>query len=54
MQNDTKNRVLNRTNARELTAAEAQIITGGQNTLTVCTIGSNGQPDGDVSLGECQ
>jgi hypothetical protein len=53
MLNDRKNRVINRLRARELSPTEAQIVTGGQTTLTVCTIGSNGEPDGDVSLGEC-
>ncbi|HEX2330106.1 MAG TPA: hypothetical protein VHN74_15380 [Candidatus Angelobacter sp.] len=32
------NRVLQRTNARELTQAELERITGGIRTLTICTI----------------
>lgn len=54
MSDDKKNRVLSRMSARQLTATEAQIVSGGQRTLTVCTIGSNGVPDGDVDLGECR
>jgi hypothetical protein len=48
MVSENKNRVLNRINARELTPHEAAVVTGGQVHTNVCTIGSNGQPDGDV------
>lgn len=55
MSQDRKNRILGRMHARELTPSEADIVNGrGQvATTTVCTIGSNGVPDGDVDLGEC-
>lgn len=55
MSQDRKNRILGRMHARELTLSEADIVNGrGQvATTTVCTISSNGAPDGDVDLGEC-
>lgn len=46
-------RVLGRMGARELTAREIDYVTGGVHTVTVCTVGRNGAPDGDVFLGEC-
>jgi hypothetical protein len=35
--NDNKNRVLSRQNARELTPAEVDHVTGSINTLTICS-----------------
>ncbi len=48
MLNAKANRTLGRIGARELTPEEAAVVTGGQVGTNVCTIGSNGQPDGDV------
>jgi hypothetical protein len=48
-----ENRVLVRKGARNLTPEEAEKVTGGFRTLTVCSIGPSGQRDGDTSLGEC-
>jgi hypothetical protein len=48
-----QDRVLIRRGARELTPTEADLINGGLRTTTLCSIGQNGQRDGDVSLGEC-
>ena len=48
MLNQKDNRVLSRIAARELTPREAAIVAGGQAHTNVCTVGSNGQPDGDV------
>jgi hypothetical protein len=45
--------VLIRRGARELEPREVDLINGGLRTATLCSIGSNGQRDGDVSLGEC-
>lgn len=57
MSNNNMNRVLGRTGARELTADEVEIVTGGkdhgQRTMTMCTITSNGTLDGDAYMGEC-
>jgi len=41
------NRVLQRTNARELTQAELERITGGIRTLTICTIVTRNGLGGD-------
>jgi hypothetical protein len=48
-----QDRVLIRRGARELEPREVDLINGGLRTLTLCTIGSTEQRDGDVSLGEC-
>jgi hypothetical protein len=48
MASQNENRVLGRRGARELTTQEAAVVTGGQAHTNICTIGSNGQPDGDV------
>jgi hypothetical protein len=48
MLNEKANRVLSRAGARDLTPQEAAVVAGGQAQTNVCTIGSNGQPDGDV------
>jgi hypothetical protein len=48
-----QDRVLIRRGARELEPREVDLINGGLRTLTLCTIGSAEQRDGDVSLGEC-
>jgi len=45
MEND--NRVLHRINARELTQAEVDRITGGIRTLTICTIANVNGLGGD-------
>ena len=45
------NRVLARTQAREITEKEMENVTGGIRTLTVCSISGTGVRDGDV--GEC-
>lgn len=50
---DQDNRVLCRNGARELTEQEADRISGGLHTLTLCTAGPCGQRDGDASIGEC-
>lgn len=47
MHKSNDDRVLGRAGARELTAAEAAAVSGGQVHTNVCTIGSHGQPDGD-------
>jgi hypothetical protein len=46
-----QDRVLIRRGARELTPEEVERISGGLRTLTLCSIGSSGQRDGDI--GEC-
>ena len=46
-----QDRVLIRRGARELTPEEVERISGGLRTLTLCSIGSAGQRDGDI--GEC-
>jgi hypothetical protein len=48
-----QNRVLARKGARDLTHEEVELASGGLRTLTLCSINSLGQRDGDVSLGEC-
>lgn len=48
MLNAQLNRVLGRAGARELTPQETAVVTGGQVHTNNCTIGSNGQPDGDA------
>jgi hypothetical protein len=48
-----QNRVLIRLGARDLTPEEAKRVSGGLRTLTLCSIGPNGQRDGDTFLGEC-
>lgn len=57
MSNNDEIRVLGRIGARELTASEVEIVTGGkqhgQRTMTMCTIASNGTLDGDAWMGEC-
>ncbi len=45
------NRVLARTQARDLSEAEIQAVAGGLRTLTVCTLVSSTVRDGDT--GEC-
>lgn len=50
---NNQNRVLVRQGARDLTPEEVERVSGGLRTLTACSIGSGGQKDGDVSLGEC-
>jgi len=47
------NRVLARTGARELTPREADHVTGGISTDTVCTFRNGQDPDGDARIGEC-
>jgi hypothetical protein len=44
-------RVLGRKGARELTQAEAELVTGSVHTETKCSIAP--RRDGDVFLGEC-
>lgn len=57
MSKNNMNRVLSRVGARELTASEVEVVTGGkthgQRTMTMCTITSNGVLDGDAYMGEC-
>jgi hypothetical protein len=48
MANHNHNRVLGRMGARELTQQELAAVTGGQAHTDLCTVGSNGQPDGDA------
>lgn len=48
MTSQNENRVLGRRGARELTPHEAAVVAGGQAHTNLCTIGSNGQPDGDL------
>jgi hypothetical protein len=50
-----QNRVLARKGARELSAEEADEVTGGLRTETKCTAPSATCPnrDGDAQLGEC-
>ena len=48
-----QNRVLIRRTARELTAEEIELATGGLRTLTACTIDELCCKDGDASIGEC-
>lgn len=52
MKNENGNRVLGRQGARELTPVEADHVTGGVHTETLCSGGPKGI-DGDVFLGEC-
>lgn len=56
MSKDNLNRVLGRMGARELSATEVEIVTGGKKppqTMTVCTLAPNGTMDGDAAIGEC-
>jgi hypothetical protein len=50
-----RNRVLSRVGAREMTEQEIDLVSGGLNTETVCTIPTTSCPntDGDASIGEC-
>jgi hypothetical protein len=50
-----QNRVLVRTGARSLSAAEMERVGGGLNTETLCTVPTETCPnkDGDASIGEC-
>ena len=41
------NRVLNRQGARILNEEEVKVVSGAIGTLTKCSIGTNGQIDGD-------
>jgi hypothetical protein len=50
---DQESRVLCRNGARELTEQEADHISGGLHTLTLCTASPCSQKDGDASIGEC-
>ena len=47
------NRVLARTQARELSAKELEAVSGALRTLTACTFSAFGGTDGDASIGEC-
>jgi len=50
-----RNRVLSRLGAREMTAQEIDLVSGGLHTETVCTVPTATCPnkDGDSSIGEC-
>jgi hypothetical protein len=50
---NNQNRVLIRKGARELSAEEVDRVSGGLRTLTLCSINTLGQRDGDTFLGEC-
>jgi len=51
---ELENRVLYRDGARELTAQETNLISGGLRTLTPCTVGPGPHHrDGDASICEC-
>jgi len=48
------NRVLTRRGARDLSAEEMEIVSGGVRTLTACTIDPELRAkDGDAAIGEC-
>jgi len=48
------NRVLTRRGARDLSAEEMEIVSGGLRTLTLCTIDAELRAqDGDARIGEC-
>lgn len=47
-----QNRVLVRRGAHDLTAEEVELVSGGINTLTACTIDERVK-DGDAGIGEC-
>ena len=51
MSNLGNNRVLSRIQARDLTKEEMEVVYGGIQTTTICTIGGPSVRDGDP--GEC-
>jgi len=52
---NNQNRVLIRRGARELSAEEVDLVSGGLHTETACTVPTASCPnkDGDASIGEC-